>query len=810
MVPLSVDAATIERVASRLSGAAGPSGIDSNALKSWLLHFGEFSRQLREELAKFATLLCSSNPPWASYRALMACRLIALDKQPGTRPVGIGDVFRRLMAKCVLALAGPHATAACGNLNLCAGLKSGVEGAVHAVRSTWETIEFPDPESNTPPDPTATRNDEAAAAPTNPNPNGPTPDIHEPSDDEHDNLHDGTEIGDDDAASDGPFGTLLVDARNGFNELSRKAMLWTVRHRWPAGARFSFNCYRHSALLVVRHDDSHSCELLHSREGVTQGDPLAMVLYGLALVPLAENLRAAVPEALQPWYADDAAVAGRAGDIAKVMARLQEWGPARGYFPEPEKSIFIVRPEDEEDAKALLQDFNFRYKDGSRYVGGFIGSRARLLEWLEPKVQEWVAAIKTLSRIAKRFPQTAYTGLVRSLQMEWTYVQRVIPNIEDSFAPVEHALTHHFLPALLGETPANLNKLRQLSRFPVKLAGLGIPDPVASAPGNFTTSVAVTAELAESLRNSTNLDAGNYVRHATGILQEEREAKRTALVADLTAFIDHSTPNDARRLKRTQETGAWLTALPTTWNDTVLSAEEFCDNLHHRFGLTPLHLPSRCDGCQQRFTVEHALQCKKGGLIHSRHDDFAQEWHELCAKALKPSNVSDEPAIPHAQTQGTQGNRAPLPPDLRGDIGAHGFWQRGRTAIFDVRITDTDAPSYRSRAPAKVLQSQEREKKDKYNGPCREAHLTFTPLVYSVDGLEGKEARAARRRLASHLADKWDQKYSIVSNFIRSRLSIALARSLSRCLRGTRNTKSRPYHSLDWVAGTGLRLYNLA
>jgi hypothetical protein len=92
--------------------------------------------------------------------------------------------------------------------------------------------------------------------------------------------------------------------------------------------------------------------------------------------------------------------------------------------------------------------------------------------------------------------------------------------------------------------------------------------------------------------------------------------------------------------------------------------------------------------------------------------------------------VSDEPAIPHAQTQGTQGNRAPLPPELRGDIGAHGFWQRGRTAIFDVRITDTDAPSYRSRAPKKVLQSQEREKKDKYNGPCREAHLTFTPLVY--------------------------------------------------------------------------------
>ena len=31
----------------------------------------------------------------------------------------------------------------------------------------------------------------------------------------------------------GPEGLTLVDARNGFNELSCYAMLWTARHRWP-------------------------------------------------------------------------------------------------------------------------------------------------------------------------------------------------------------------------------------------------------------------------------------------------------------------------------------------------------------------------------------------------------------------------------------------------------------------------------------------------------------------------------------------------------------------------------------------------
>ena len=42
-----------------------------------------------------------------------------------------------------------------------------------------------------------------------------------------------------------PSGTTLVDARNGSNELSRLVMMCTVRHHWPAGARFAFNCYRH-------------------------------------------------------------------------------------------------------------------------------------------------------------------------------------------------------------------------------------------------------------------------------------------------------------------------------------------------------------------------------------------------------------------------------------------------------------------------------------------------------------------------------------------------------------------------------------
>ena len=72
-----------------------------------------------------------------------------------------------------------------------------------------------------------------------------------------------------------PSGTTLVDTRNGFNELSRLAMLWTVRHRWPAGARFAFNCYKHWAQFLLSQTGELPVTIL-SREGITQGDLLLM------------------------------------------------------------------------------------------------------------------------------------------------------------------------------------------------------------------------------------------------------------------------------------------------------------------------------------------------------------------------------------------------------------------------------------------------------------------------------------------------------------------------------------------------------
>ncbi len=84
-------------------------------------------------------------------------------------------------------------------------------------------------------------------------------------------------------------GRTLADAKNGFNKLSYMAMLWTVQHSWSKGIWFPFNCYQHKTMLFIS-SSRKLVTILWSQEGMTKGDLLVMILYGFALLPLAEKL----------------------------------------------------------------------------------------------------------------------------------------------------------------------------------------------------------------------------------------------------------------------------------------------------------------------------------------------------------------------------------------------------------------------------------------------------------------------------------------------------------------------------------------
>jgi hypothetical protein len=184
------------------------------------------------------------------------------------------------------------------------------------------------------------------------------------------------------------WGFLLIDAKNAFNEQNRTGMLWTVRHEWPSGARFVFNCYKHWATLVLGSNNGTGA-FLHSKEGVTQGDPLSMYAYGIGILPLIRILKARFPAVEQPWYTDYAGAGRKFDEIRRFFVKLQEIGPNYGYYPEPTKSIMVVPQHNLEAAQLAFADLNFKVTTGSQYLGGFIGEDDALRSWLAEKTKSW-------------------------------------------------------------------------------------------------------------------------------------------------------------------------------------------------------------------------------------------------------------------------------------------------------------------------------------------------------------------------------------------------------------------------------------
>ena len=119
------------------------------------------------------------------------------------------------------------------------------------------------------------------------------------------------------------------------------------------------------------------------------------------------------------------------------MKRIEEIGPSRGVFPEPEKSQYI-RPAQvtKEAARAATKGTTFQHGAGARTLGGHIGSTETRDVWITRQVSNWAEGVKALGRTATRFPQTGYAGPVKALQNEWTYLQRVTTGSGSLYAPI--------------------------------------------------------------------------------------------------------------------------------------------------------------------------------------------------------------------------------------------------------------------------------------------------------------------------------------------------------------------------------------
>ena len=98
---------TIMKAAMKMKGSSGPSLYDADDWRNILgsNKYGSEAEDLRKSLADMAKELCSNEvEDPESLEALLACRLVPLDKNPGLRPIGIGETLRRILGKAVMSV----------------------------------------------------------------------------------------------------------------------------------------------------------------------------------------------------------------------------------------------------------------------------------------------------------------------------------------------------------------------------------------------------------------------------------------------------------------------------------------------------------------------------------------------------------------------------------------------------------------------------------------------------------------------------------------------------------------------------------
>ena len=270
---------------------------------------------------------------------------------------------------------------------------------------------------------------------------------------------------------------------------------------------FASNLYQPKARLFVLGGAE-----IASSEGTTQGGPESMAIYALATVPLLNKLKSTQPEqdpTRHAAYADDTIGAGKITNLRIWWDAICEYGPHFGYFINAEKSWIIIKPHQQAEAENVFQGTGIKLTtDGQRHLGAALGSNMFREDFVNNLVEAWVKQISVLSKIAKIDPHSAYTAYTHGLRHKYTYVMRTIPNAGNLLQPLENAIRNQLIPTLTEQHQISEIE-RSLIALPVKLGGLGIPNPCKDAQHEFENSIHLTKNLTDAIINQTTAEADN-------------------------------------------------------------------------------------------------------------------------------------------------------------------------------------------------------------------------------------------------------------------------------------------------------------
>ena len=396
-----IDSQVVYRAAMYTKGSGGPSNIDSDIWRQLCCSklFKPATEGLCEQIAVLARRLCREYVDPNCLTEYLACRLVPLDKDPTAatlkiRPIGIGEVLRRIVGKAIMTHLKPEMTDAAGPLQTCAGVQGGIEAVIHAMTDIFDN---PITEA-----------------------------------------------------------VILVDAENAFNSLNRQASLLNMNVICPEFAKYLINTYRNSAHLYI--SGAGGKFILSEEGSTQGDNAAMLMyacsikplIDYLGKPSTYENKTTEIPR--QIWYADDSGAAGKLNSIYTWWNELLKIGPLLGYNPQPDKCHVIVKTqEDYLRACELFKDTAVKITlQGRPYLGSALGTTEYKAAYIESKIKLWIADIEQLSVIAQTEPHAAYHGYINGISKKWLYLLRTLNISQELLAPLEVAIKESFIPALVG------------------------------------------------------------------------------------------------------------------------------------------------------------------------------------------------------------------------------------------------------------------------------------------------------------------------------------------------------------------------
>ena len=212
---------------------------------------------------------------------------------------------------------------------------------------------------------------------------------------------------------------------------------------------------------------------------------------------------------------------------------------------------------------------------------------------------------------------------------------------------------------------------------------MSLTNPSQVAASEYIASANISGPLAQQIKSQVHEPPDENEIHAA---QQEMYKVKNHYLKEKPDQVKGSVPGKTLRavdLATQKGASSWLTVLPIRDMNFDLNKSEFRDAVKLRYDWEVPDTPSVCV-CGDHFNVHHAMICKRGGFVIQRHS----ELRDLEAEMLRMQDITGEELNRGANTA----------PNARLDIMARGFWERQRSAFFDVRICHPNADCYRDKA----------------------------------------------------------------------------------------------------------------